>query len=320
MKLRKVYIVFLIPLLLTQCARNLKPHSNLEYSYARATAPFAAMSELAYKDKEDLDKTKPAERLQRIACRGFLENSGWKLEPDFCESIDEGKSGLQYVAWMNRTLTPNLLCVAFRGTEFLEEGKDMVANLHPLLGRLPGYDQYEHIEHSVLPAFERKYGKRIRDGDLVVITTGHSLGGGLAQNFMYQCHGKVFQAYVFDPSPVTAFTDLDEKSKEAFTELLPNEGFPDAQIVRVNQAGEILEPMRSVGSRFTYYTNQIDRITFDVSEYPGLFRRQAAFSRHSISGLAIGLMLRGGHPVDTMPTLHASQEPRHWHRPWWEKY
>ena len=104
-----------------------------------------------------------------------------------------------------------------------------------------------------------------------------------------------------------------------FNDLLPINGFPDAQTVRVNQAGEILEPMRSLGSRFTYYTNQIDRITFDVSDYPNLFRRQAAFSRHSISGLAIGLMLRGGHSIEMKPTMRVAPKPDHWHRAWWDR-
>ena len=175
MKYRRFIISLLAPLLLTQCARTLTPYSRLEYSYARATAPFAAISELAY----ETTSAKGKEEQQRKICRTFLKNSGWTPEKDFHESEAETKTGLQYTAWMNRKLKPNVLCIAFRGTEFLTEGEDMVSNLHPLLGRLPGFDQYEHIEHTVVPSFEKKYGKRIREGNLVVITTGHSLGGGL---------------------------------------------------------------------------------------------------------------------------------------------
>jgi hypothetical protein len=263
--------------------------------------------------------TKQKEVEQRTICRDFLKDTGWTQEKDFHETKAENETGLQYTAWLNRKLTPNVICIAFRGTEFLAEGKDMVSNLHPLLGPLPGFDQYEQIENTVVPAFEKKYGKRIREGNLVAITTGHSLGGGLAQNFMYRTHGKVLQCYAFDSSPVTGFTNLDGNSKDMFNELLPVNGFPDAQTVRVNQAGEILEPVRSLGSRFTYYTNQIDRITFNVSEYPNLYRRQAAFSRHSISGLAIGLMLRGGHSVKMSPPMQGAPEPSDWHRAWWDK-
>lgn len=222
MTFQKFTILLLVPLLLTQCARTLPPHSPLEYSYARAAAPFAAMSELAYKDTTD-----DRDIEQRKICNDFLEDSGWKKET-FKQSKEECEKGLQYSVWLNRKVTPNVLCVAFRGTEFLTEGQDMVSNLHPVLGWLPGYDQYEHVEHTMIPAFEKKYGKQIRDGKLAVVTTGHSLGGGLAQSFMYRLPEEVRQCYAFDPSPVTAFTGLDAKSKKRFNDLLPNKGFPDA--------------------------------------------------------------------------------------------
>jgi pimeloyl-ACP methyl ester carboxylesterase len=72
------------------------------------------------------------------------------------------------------------------------------------------------------------------------ITTGHSLGGGLAQHMLYSFPDHVEQAIVFDPSSVTAYADVDHTNQvqacACEIPALQQSGFliePEARILRV---------------------------------------------------------------------------------------
>src|SRR5207342_1532360 len=73
--------------------------------------------------------------------------------------------------------------------------------------------------------------------DVMFASTGHSLGGGLAQQAAY-AHPRFNYVYAFDPSPVTGFFDISAALREANTK--------DLGIDRAFEAGEILALPRMI--------------------------------------------------------------------------
>ena len=90
---------------------------------------------------------------------------------------------------------------------------------------LPGQrDEYTDVVQTFAPAFDLELKRRsqsmdaVRLSKLVLYSTGHSLGGGLAQQFAYSvpldCVKRVKQVYAFDPSPVTGFFSVTRKLRD----------------------------------------------------------------------------------------------------------
>lgn len=78
-------------------------------------------------------------------------------------------------------------------------------------------------------------------------STGHSLGGGLAQQFAYalpdmQGVPRIQQVYAFDPSPVTGFFSVEKRLRDTNRKGL--------EIDRIYERGEILAIARSLTSLF----------------------------------------------------------------------
>jgi pimeloyl-ACP methyl ester carboxylesterase len=81
----------------------------------------------------------------------------------------------------------------------------------------------------------------------VIYSTGHSLGGGLAQQFAYalpdallqqgQNLPRVIQVYAFDPSPVTGYYSLEKQIRMQNSKGLRTD--------RIFERGEILAVVRS---------------------------------------------------------------------------
>jgi hypothetical protein len=86
----------------------------------------------------------------------------------------------------------------------------------------------------------------VRLSKIVLYSTGHSLGGGLAQQFAYSvpldCVKHVSQVYAFDPSPVTGFFSVMRRLRTANKKGL--------LIDRIYERGEILALLRSLTSLF----------------------------------------------------------------------
>lgn len=174
----------------------------------------------------------------------------WKGFPDdeLLSAIDS--SHLRVEVWEKVKGDSVRIAVAFGGTVFTSL-PDWRSNLRWLLPKPD--DEYTEIVNRLAPAFADELCRRIKDGripdaaNVRVISTGHSLGGGLAQQFAYSLQEppnlpRVTEVYAFDPSPVTGYYSVPAAQREHNSLGLA--------IDRIYERGEILALLRSLTSVF----------------------------------------------------------------------
>ncbi len=147
----------------------------------------------------------------------------------------------------------------------------------------------------------------------VVITTGHSLGAGLAQTIHYAYPWAVRQTYAFDPSPVTAHSRYGDAPVEnhrtkdgqpfRFDDAPPIDGFPSHLTLRVYEAREVLSYLRSFLRTFYPITEQIIEVRF------GFSTNYNFVAQHNMAELAECLRRWACLHLDGAPV-----DPPH---PWW---
>jgi hypothetical protein len=176
---------------------------------------------------------------------------GWVKWPDFLDTkgYDELKKvHLRVEVWSSRS--EKAVIVAFGGTEF--------RNLSDWRANLRWFIPIRHDEYSVLTGiyvhrFIDNYKRLAADEkfnflpEASLYSTGHSLGGGLAQAFAYALPldpkvPRVTKVYAFDPTPVTSFTSIDRKTR--------NTNKMGLKIDRIYERREILAILRSITSFF----------------------------------------------------------------------
>ncbi|OYU98270.1 MAG: hypothetical protein CFE45_17120 [Burkholderiales bacterium PBB5] len=199
----------------TQAHRIAQP-SDEAAAIAKALLPFAILATEAYCNLNSKADASAANVPRDDDCPSsdLHQTAGWKKLSDYPSAHAEDgvrlpvgghHRGLRLSAYVMDlgADTPPLLAFAFRGTEF-SSWMDWHTNLRWLL---PGRDQYDiladHVPLLLRDAKQRAQealGRQVRQWQ--VVTTGHSLGGGLAQLMAYKSH-EVGAAIVFDSSPVT---------------------------------------------------------------------------------------------------------------------
>lgn len=218
--------------------------------YAVLYKPYAEMAALAYTNAPYLnERTCPsADRLRTdptdehraaITMLADLTRAGWSCRfghvgPYGCKpGTPRCLDGLEYHVWRHRSCGSAV--IAFRGTNANEIG-DWLTNFRWFLGRR-FFDQYDQTQAAVPDIIKALYA----DGctPRVIVATGHSLGGGLAQHAAY-ADKRIAYVYAFDPSPVTAFFGIPFPERSAATK--------DLGIDRVYESGEILSLPRYLAS------------------------------------------------------------------------
>jgi len=187
---------------------------------------------------------------------------------------------------------PPSVAVAFGGT-VINNKNDWAANLRWFMPKwlLAGHpDEYSELVQYFAPAFveEFKTKLQVQDGEwaflknAAIYSTGHSLGGGLAQQFAYalplDAPVRVTQVFAFDPSPVTGFYSVPVEIRDGNKKTL----FID----RVYERGEVLAILRSFTSLFVAPSASEPAIR---GVRYALFYPAAPISGHSIKQLACKL-------------------------------
>ncbi len=214
----------------------------------REDLPFALLSQAAYERKPDAKQVKAGASLDPDES---LQVRGWIRWPDFGGSAlhaEIQKVHLRAEVWWH--LREKKIAVAFGGTVFTNI-KDWKANLRWFLPHED--DEYTVIVKSFGRAFEQEYENKVKEAGwqpsehIRIFSTGHSLGGGLAQEFAYSLPinnavPRVSKVYAIDPSPVTGFYSVKKDVREINVLQL--------DIDRIFERGEILAFLRSIVSLF----------------------------------------------------------------------
>lgn len=204
-------------------------------------------------------RSRTADAEEQIDPEGPLRLAGWEPWTGFpTDELERriAKTHLRVEVWQKtRQDQSRVIAVTFGGTVFDNE-MDWRANLRWFLPGKKG-DQYSEVVHCFAPAFLAEFTRRFTPGDTPVeperarhaavelYVTGHSLGGGLAQQFAYaHCLSvqvpRVSKVYAFDPSPVTGFFSVEKRVRDVNKKKL--------EIDRIYERGEILSIVRSITS------------------------------------------------------------------------
>ncbi|HKT25235.1 MAG TPA: hypothetical protein VJR04_11565 [Terriglobales bacterium] len=214
----------------------------------REDLPFALLSQAAYERKPDAKQVKAGVSLDPDSA---LQQRGWARWPDFGGSALHAqiqKVHLRAEVWWH--VEEKKIAVAFGGTVFTNI-KDWKANLRWFFPHQD--DEYTVIVKTFGRAFEQEYAEKVHEAGwppvehVHLFSTGHSLGGGLAQEFAYSLPityavPRVEKVYAIDPSPVTGFYSVRKSVREVNVQQL--------DIDRIFERGEILAFLRSIVSLF----------------------------------------------------------------------
>jgi hypothetical protein len=185
-----------------------------------------------------------------------------------------------------------VVAVTFGGTVFTD-WRDWKANLRWFL---PGgqRDEYTDVVRTFAPAFIDEFVQRLAGRALAsieLVSTGHSLGGGLAQQFAYaHCLDdrvpRVNQVYAFDPSPVTGFYSVKRAVRNVNRKTL--------KIDRIYERGEILAVVRSIMSVLWKPSRMAPQV---CGRRYFLFFAWNPIAGHSMTRMAVRMSAAAGHPV-----------------------
>jgi pimeloyl-ACP methyl ester carboxylesterase len=229
--------------------------------YAAAILPYARLAAMAYCD----DLYERHHQASDAGCAGLADpaEKGWQSLNTWSSEAGTGQLqlgppglGLRLAVFFREEAEHVAVVVAFRGTDFTS-WSDWRSNLRWFL-RFLGRDQYDQVgesarlvvAHTKL-AIEHRLGREVKQWHFV--STGHSLGGGLAQLFAYATPD-VRAVVAFDPSPVTGYYSC--VSDHAVNCNVP--------VWRVYERGEVLAYVRAFTRLLLPLSENIVELEFDL--------------------------------------------------------
>lgn len=249
--------------------------------------PYAMMSSLAYDEEKPCLIAMPRKEGEikisstiREKYKKNLSDLDWEEElgamGSDAQNLDhrcEDDTGMFYRVFKKKTDSGLDIAVAFRGTWGAKDWFD--GNLHWINRLISREDQYNRAKAAMKAVIERhKNRKNVR-----FYTTGHSLGGGLAQHALYSFPEDVIQTIAFAPSSATGFKDQDLseqiegcKCDQTFLEgrFKGEAKLPDGEtrIYRIYDSREILANLRIFHKVFFPPERHVQEVRFenDVSE------------------------------------------------------
>src|SRR5437764_10099636 len=153
-----------------------------------------------------------------------------------------------------------------------------------------------------MPPIELVWCEKIRERR-VISTTGHSLGGGLAQEILYAAAYKIDHAIVFDPSPVTALHDLTPEAQSVYHHQLNRSVLSQYRIIRAYERGEIL--MFARNAVYLVYKPDTQTISIEFNA-PG---RLNAVGKHSITLLTDHIRTLADQPIAAVAPAQFQEKP-----------
>jgi pimeloyl-ACP methyl ester carboxylesterase len=231
----------------------------------------AMMSALAYRNNPPAELNEKLREYERK-----LNGSGWYRRGSINRTEGDGR-GLYFEVWQNDQRQPRRICFSFRGTH---GGADWGANLRWFRVVTHGRGDHYEAARAECIGLIYKFEKEAHGRKVVFSTTGHSLGGGLAQHVLYAAPHKIDHCVAFDSSPVTGYKDYGREQRKFYASQLNRAEFSQYRILRAYERGEILMFARNLSAAVYKPDTNTRSIEFDS---PGGF---TAIGKHSMTLLA----------------------------------
>ena len=139
--------------------------------------------------------------------------------------------------------------------------------------------------------------------NIAFTSTGHALGGGLAQCLLYADPVRIKRAYTFNPSLVTGFRGQPAATRyQAYCDCPSSPPMP--RIVRIYSHGTLLERVRRILGNFLPPGPHVQEVRF------GFSKPWNSIAQHAMMPLASGILhLAGWLPLHTDRRRRRPQQP-----------
>lgn len=242
---------------------------------------YGVMSAYAYADPvgDGCQNNSEEDTLNYNKLKEFLVNErGWILETEApkVHACNED-TGLFYSVWKRG----NEVVIAFRGTAGF---KDWWEGNSYWFRRLYTDDhQYAVARKKAKEVIKYMTDTYKLSDSLQYYTTGHSLGGGLAQGVFYEYPNIINQVYAFDPASATGYTSREDKSEFKNCYYCKGEN-REPRIFRIYEKGEILAYQRFFHKLIFPPEKWINEVRFNYNIEDNVF------TQHSMTKFAFSLM------------------------------